>query len=174
MSTAANRALLWEAFDLATTAHTGQKYGEDPYGVHLLEVLDIVRKHTSDPDLHAAALLHDVIEDTSMGRADIAAWCNPRVVALCDAVTDGDGQNRRERKERPYRLIPKTPGALLIKLADRLANMRACLRTGDKRLAMYVKEHEAFDALLYDGDPVLRPLWADVRKIVAEARLEAS
>ena len=131
--------------DFAAKAHEGQKYAGEPYTVHLDAVVAILREFkVNDPDVIAAGFLHDVIEDTAATKEDLVEHFGQRVADLVDAVTDGEGKNRAERKERPYRLIPTVPGALTVKLADRAANIISCLESNPGLLKMYRKEHLTF------------------------------
>ena len=140
-----------KARQLAAEAHEGQKYGSRPYIVHLFQVVKILNSFDEiDLDVLAAAWLHDSIEDTDITVNQIRSQIGDRVADLVDAVTDGTGKNRKEKKERPYRLIPLVPGAIRLKLADRLANVLACKQ--DKNLGllhMYRREHRVFYDRLY-------------------------
>lgn len=142
------------AREFAIKAHGDQKYGEHPYIVHLDEVADIVRSiPTSTENMIAAAYLHDTVEDTDTTLQDIIdvfGFVVGTYVAFC---TDEEGPNRRERKRRTYRRNREILAgdssmdreAALVKLADRLANIRSCVREKNQGLLdMYRKEGEAF------------------------------
>lgn len=162
-------ALVPSARALALSAHGAQRYGEEPYEVHLAAAVAVLERHgLTDPELLAAAWLHDSIEDTELSRAAVAETAGERVAAMVDAVSDGPGDNRKQRKQRPYRLIPQTPGAVLIKLADRIANVEAAVGRRPGLLAMYRKEHARFRELLCDPeDGVAAPLWATLDGLLA-------
>lgn len=54
------------ALEFAIKAHSGQQYGNQPYGVHLRHVVEVLRRFGYDnPDFIDAAYLHDVVEDTT-------------------------------------------------------------------------------------------------------------
>ena len=57
--------LVKKALEFASNAHNGQtrKYTGEPYIVHPIEVMELVREVIDDPEVLAAALLHDVVED---------------------------------------------------------------------------------------------------------------
>jgi len=84
----------------------------------------------------------------------IAVFTNERVAALVDAVSDGQGANRKERKERPYALIPTVPDAILLKLADRIANLENGYASESNLIAMYTKEQPYFEERLYNAEKV--------------------
>lgn len=147
--------ILKRAREVATSAHSGQRYGAGAdYTVHLAAVESVLRRFgVEDEELLAAGWLHDTIEDTSLRRDLIAEWFGLRVLAVVSAVTDEPGQNRHERHEKTY---PKTraagPDAISVKLADRIANIEASLaELGGGKLDMYRKEQADFRHALLDG-----------------------
>ena len=158
--------MLEQARAFATIAHEGQRYGNEPYTYHLGKVVEVLRRFDiDDPDLLAAGWLHDTLEDTPVEVDDLRNQFNDRVAALVDAVTDGQGATRKDRKQRPYRLIPRTPGAVYLKLADRIANLEASLDEGhDRLLKRYAHEHWDFHKRLFDGVTAL-PMWEHLDNI---------
>lgn len=138
------------AMDLACDAHTGQTYGTRPYVRHLAHVESVLLRFSfSDYDLLAAAWLHDTIEDTSVSYLQITEQFGDNVALLVYAVTDGEGTNRRERKAASYAKMVKYPRAIILKLADRVANTESSLVSGDQLIGMYRKEYPAFREKLY-------------------------
>lgn len=132
----------------ARLAHAKQRYGDEPYGVHLESVVRVLTEEgVVDEEVLAAGWLHDVLEDTPVLLEELVALAGQRVASIVDAVTDGKGTNRRERKLRPYELAPRTPGAILVKLADRIANVEGTADT--RRLRMYREEHVEFRRRLH-------------------------
>lgn len=132
----------------AIEAHGDQTYGSAPYVVHLDEVAALVPE---DPSLRAVAYLHDVLEDTPVSFTLLAQRFGPTIAEAVDLVTDPAGASRRERKARLHARLagltlvsPASPLALHVKVADRLANVRACVRSGDDRLDKYRREHGDF------------------------------
>ena len=146
----------------AERAHQGQRYGEEPYTLHLEAVVATLERFGwDDPALLAAGWLHDCVEDCGVALDDIEALAGPRVAALVDAVTDGPGEDRSERKAKPYRQIPRTPGAIAVKLADRIANVQASLETRPELVQMYAKEQPVFRERLHrpgEADEMWRAL----------------
>jgi len=130
----------------ATQAHQGQLYGFLPFTHHLAEVHGwLVEFGCDDQELLVASWLHDTIEDTNTKRKGIQELFGERVADLVWAVTDGPGANRAERKAGVYQKIKGTPGATMLKLADRVANVRH----GGALVDMYIKEHSTFKEELY-------------------------
>lgn len=124
----------------AAARHADQTYGEKPYKYHLECVVRVLRRFGVDDDeLIAAAWLHDVIEDTDTRYDEVARLHGERVAEIVWALTDGDGTTRAERKAHAYRKIQITPGAAVVKIADRIAN---CEEAG--KLTMYRDEHPTF------------------------------
>ena len=123
----------------AFECHAGvfRRSGE-PYVVHPIEVAIILARMRLDPEIISAALLHDVIEDTSCTLEEVNRDYGPRVAKLVDGVTklgqipwSGDqDQASRERTAQAENLrkmflaMIDDIGVVLIKLADRLHNMR--------------------------------------------------
>jgi len=146
---------------LARRVHAGQTYGEDqPYRVHLEATVAVMRRFGIKDEVKlGAGYLHDSIEDTDLTIAALTVHLGTGfgeaaavgVAALVDAVTDGEGKNRAERKERSYALIPKTKGAILVKLADRIANAEeGHAKQNIGLLKMYAGELQDFEARLFD------------------------
>lgn len=147
--------MLRAARTLAQESHAGQTYGdpvlEIPYSFHLAQVVGtLLRFGVTEPDLLAAGWLHDVLEDTDASTAAVRFATNDRVTTLVTLLTDGEGQNRAQRRAVMLARLAAWPSAddrsdaVTVKLADRLANVEASLLSADKRLLMYAKEHPAF------------------------------
>lgn len=158
----------------AIRAHGKQRYGKNSYVVHLDHVVSVlIRFGIRNSVLYDAAFLHDVIEDTDVDFCDLSDRFSNEVATIVDACTDGPGKTREEKKQHPYLLIPKTEGAIYVKLADRIANMEACFAEGkDDLLLMYRDEHKGFSAALYSNDagPVTLRMWIyldDLIKLVS-------
>ncbi|MFT4980087.1 MAG: (p)ppGpp synthase/HD superfamily hydrolase [Myxococcota bacterium] len=154
---------------LAAAVHAGQRYGTSPYTVHLAAAVAVLERFGfTDPELLAAAWLHDALEDTALSRETLAAQLGDRVASLVDAVTDGPGTSRAERKARPYSLIPLTPDAILIKLADRIANVESAQTSKPRLLAMYRLEQLTFRSKLSQPGVAL-PMWTHLESLFVDA-----
>jgi (p)ppGpp synthase/HD superfamily hydrolase len=94
--------------------------------------------------LLAAAWLHDTVEDTGIKLKDLSIEFPSEVVAVVNAVTDAGGTNRSEKKAATYPKIRRIPNAIILKLADRIANVEV----GGK-ISKYRAEHPDFRKALY-------------------------
>jgi guanosine-3',5'-bis(diphosphate) 3'-pyrophosphohydrolase len=123
--------LVSEAADLAARRHSGmQRKGRvnEPYVNHLAEVANLLSIATegADAELVAAGWLHDTIEDTETTHRELAEKFGERVAALVVEVTDDMTLPKDERRRRQVVEAPgKSPGAKLIKMADKISNIRA-------------------------------------------------
>ena len=125
-------AVLRRAWQVGAAAHAGQsrKSGE-PYITHPVAVAQVLAEQRLDLETLVAAILHDTIEDTPLKRADIAAQFGETVADLVDGVTKLDKlqfADRREAVAESFRkmllAMSRDLRVILIKLADRLHNMR--------------------------------------------------
>lgn len=137
----------------AEIKHLGQVHGTRPFMMHLGEVVSTLHEFGYlDDDLTAAAWLHDVVEDTPVAIEEIYSEFGDRIGDLVDALTDGDGATRVEKKQKPYATIPFVPGAVVVKLADRIANVRHTIAEGPSAIRYrktYQKEHRGFTTALF-------------------------
>ena len=127
-----NKDLVDRAFRLAESAHEGQlrKSGQ-PYIIHPLSVAIVLAQMGMDAASIAAALLHDVVEDTDVTKEDIAKTFNEEIAVLVDGVTKLGKVSLSNKEEQQAENIRKMLIAMshdirviIIKLADRLHNMR--------------------------------------------------
>lgn len=133
---------------MAVRAHKDQKYGTQPYSAHLADVVRRVKTITDDPEVIAAAWLHDTIEDTTVTYGDIERAFSKNVADMVWAVT-GIGQNREEKMANAIAKIAKTPGAELVKSADRLSNASASKDENKMKLYQrYKDEHTNLSPVL--------------------------
>lgn len=157
------------AREFAIKAHGDQLYGkEHPYSVHLDEVAEIVRTVTDVPEAIVVAYLHDVLEDTDTPADEILTEFGPFVLGQVMALTDPEGPNRKERKrilhERISTFDESYRVALMVKAADRLANIRQCHKTRHPLMDMYRKEHEAFHKAAF-RQGLCDPLWEEMVRL---------
>jgi len=129
---AKDKELVKRAFDLANDAHKNVKRKSgDPYIVHPLEVALVVAKEIGlGPTSIAAALLHDVVEDSDYTLEEIDRLFGPTVARLVDGLTkiagvfDQDTSVQAENFRKMLISISDDVRVILIKMADRLNNMR--------------------------------------------------
>ena len=121
-----------QAFNWAHDAHDGQmrKSGE-PYIQHPIEVATIVAEQGLDAAAIAAAIMHDAVEDTDVGLGEIEAAFGADVAAIIDGCTKVDRLEFHSKEQQQAATVRKLLVAvakdirvLIIKLADRLHNMR--------------------------------------------------
>jgi guanosine-3',5'-bis(diphosphate) 3'-pyrophosphohydrolase len=128
----ADRALLDDAYALAMQAHGAQRRDNgDPYITHPIAVADILAGYRLDTGSIITGLLHDVIEDTPVTLAQIEQRFGPDVAGLVDGVTkltrlelQSDRTKQAENFRKLVLALSKDIRVLLVKLADRLHNMR--------------------------------------------------
>jgi guanosine-3',5'-bis(diphosphate) 3'-pyrophosphohydrolase len=145
------RSKVERAFRLGAEAHHGQarKSGE-PYITHPLAVAGILADMRLDADGLCAAILHDTLEDTPVSHAELAEQFGADVAELVDGVTKLDKVKFRSRQEANAESFRKMMLAMardlrviLIKLADRLHNMRTLDAMSDesrRRIALETLE----------------------------------
>ena len=128
----ANFDIIRKAYELAAEAHKGQKRasGED-YIIHPLNVAAIIADLHMDESTISAALLHDVVEDTTFTIEQMQEMFSPEIAMLIDGVTKLgkiEYKSKEEQQLENYRkmflAMAKDIRVILIKLADRLHNMR--------------------------------------------------
>jgi (p)ppGpp synthase/HD superfamily hydrolase len=99
---------------------------EEPYVNHLLEVAALVADAGADQDTIIAALLHDAMEDQEVSREMIAELFSPHVAGIVLEVTDDKSLPWQERKAAQINTgSHKSHSAKLIKLADKISNVRS-------------------------------------------------
>ena len=130
--------LVSEAIAFAVKAHDGmrRKKSDLPYILHPMEAAVIVGTMTDDQALIAAAVLHDVVEDTGVAIEEIEEKFGSRVRELVASETEDKraglppSSTWRIRKEESLAVLRKTEdiGVLMVWLGDKLANMRSIYR----------------------------------------------
>ncbi|BCA59748.1 RelA/SpoT family protein [Sphingomonas sp. HMP6] len=139
----ANEALLNRAYVFSMQAHGTQKRANgDPYFSHPIEVAGILTDLHLDDETIATAILHDTIEDTVATPEEITRLFGPSVARLVDGVTklskiEAQTENERAAENLRKFLLAMSDDirVLLVKLADRLHNMRTLhfIKSEDKR-----------------------------------------
>jgi guanosine-3',5'-bis(diphosphate) 3'-pyrophosphohydrolase len=123
--------LVSEAAELAAHRHNGmvrKGRGSEPYINHLAEVANLLATATGgrDAELIAVGWLHDTIEDTATMREELAQRFGERVSNLVAEVTDDMRLPKSERRRLQIVDSPgKSSGAKLLKIADKISNIRA-------------------------------------------------
>ncbi|MDX2066483.1 MAG: HD domain-containing protein [Fimbriimonadaceae bacterium] len=174
--TALERALI-----VATEAHTEQTRDGDPhlpYITHPIEVMLVLRRiaHIESPPILIAAILHDTLEETPLTEAAIRQEFGPEVATLVRQLTRSEpaaAELENLDKDARYALRTKhlldgirdmSPEAMIIKLADRLVNLREGQSTRKPRnWQRYCAQTDAVLALI--PREICPPLWDAVHQI---------
>jgi GTP diphosphokinase / guanosine-3',5'-bis(diphosphate) 3'-diphosphatase len=125
-------SLIRKAWEFCVSHHEGQKRASgEPYIIHPLEVAEVLAEMKLDATAIAAALLHDAVEDTPATSQEIAERFGDQVAHIVEGVTKIDKIQFANREDRQAENVRKMLLAMvsdvrvvLIKLADRLHNMR--------------------------------------------------
>ncbi len=146
--TGENRNMLLHAFDFAKAAHINQKRASgEPYFIHPCAVAEILIDLGLDTATIMAALLHDVIEDTPVTEDEIRREFGEEVLTLVSGVTKLDKivfKSQEEEEAENFRKIfvamAKDIRVIIIKLADRLHNMRSLNFLSEERQRKMAQE----------------------------------
>jgi hypothetical protein len=145
-----------KAREFALVWHAGQMWGALPYIEHLDEVAELLASRGAEVWQIVAAYLHDIIEDPKCPELEILSRFGCLVLHWVLMVT-GVGTNRKEKQlDIVNKLRKDTTRAALLKLVDRVVNVRKCVREGNlKLLKMYRKDAELYGELFAAVDPEL-------------------
>lgn len=147
-----------KAYQYAYNLHNGQfRQSGEPYIIHPLNVAYILSELHADSDTLCAGLLHDTLEDTNTTKEDIAHEFNPTIASLVDGVTKLSKMNFSSKQDlnmantRKIILgLTEDVRIILIKLADRLHNMRTLeYKSEFKQKENSVETMEIFVPLAY-------------------------
>jgi GTP pyrophosphokinase len=153
------RALVERAYAVAERAHAGtsRKSGE-PYIQHPLTVAYLLAEIGMDPDTIAAGLLHDVVEESEIGLESLAHQFGPHIAELVDGVTKLEqieqervdqsgrkgeelrGEHESESLRKMFIAMAQDIRVVVIKLADRLHNMRTLEALKPERRKTFARE----------------------------------
>ena len=165
-------AILQTIRDYADTAHGDQqrKYSPERYIVHPVRVMEMCRRHTDELPVLAAALLHDVLEDTPVTQGDLhqflvtvleketAGKTTQLVVELTDIYTklDYPRWNRRKRKAKEAERIQKTSAdSQTVKYADIIDNCREIVQHDPDFANVFLWECKGLLRVMPKGNPTL-------------------
>ena len=173
-------ALVEQARQYALKMHGDQKYGDDPYSVHLEDVETVLIEFDHNESLlRAAAWLHDLEDIFKLDTPESRQFFHDEftkefskdkghgyLFLIVEALTSEPGKNRKERNKATYVKIAKLTGAIKVKLADRISNGRKSKASDPGKFAMYKKEYPEFRATLYkDGAEDVLPMWEELDRL---------
>lgn len=140
----------------AVELHGNQLYGEKyPYVIHLDSTWAFMERFSyllTEEELEIVKLAipcHDLLEDTDLTKEDLGLIIGKEATDIVYRVSDEEGKNRKERKEKTY---PKMMGhklATFVKLCDRLANVSFGYALNSREFSMYREENREFVDKLY-------------------------
>ncbi|MFP5297531.1 MAG: RelA/SpoT family protein [Actinomycetota bacterium] len=144
----ADLRLIEKAFAMAVEAHEGQvRRSGDAFVSHPIAVATVLAELGLDESTVAAALLHDAVEDTSVTLAEVEATLGFEIAALIDGVTKLDKirfrsaeQSRAENLRKMMVATARDVRVLLIKIADRLHNMRTLAPLSPEKRELIARE----------------------------------
>src|ERR1035437_7673174 len=163
------------ARSFAIAAHGDQKYGDRPYAYHLDAVARLAEPYGVDAVV--IAYLHDTVEDSAITVRDIEQQFGLKIAQCVGLLTDEPGANRKERKVKTYAKLAAVTWpneiSLVVKTADRLANVRACVSDEKQTLlAVYLSEHQVFRQPAYRSG-VFGPLWGELDGLLSYTGFDA-
>jgi hypothetical protein len=169
---------LRETRQWCTEAHGNQMYGPFSYPYHLGACEKVaLRFGFRSYIIRKGIWLHDVIEDVKHSVSYLVlAGLDPRSVQMAWACSDGEGTTREERKASIWEKIRNTPGAKIVKLCDRIANVEfSSSGLGDpEKFATYRREYAEFQRQLRDRTELeLEPLWLHLDSLLLDSKLAA-
>lgn len=167
--------IVLDACAFATRMHGNQqrKYTGEPYVLHCLEVARMVAEIGGTSTMIAAALLHDVVEDTEASIEDVRAQFGEDIaqgVAWLTDVSRPEDGNRTVRKAIDRAHLAQAPAEMkTVKLADVISNTRSIVDHGDGFARVYLHEIAALLEVLTEGHPeLLRQAKAEVEQGAAK------
>ena len=134
-----NIALILEAAAFAAERHRNQRRKDEeasPYINHPLAIAQILATEggIADPSVLCAALLHDTIEDTETSPEEVRERFGAEIAGIVAEVTDDQSLPKAEQKRlQVARASAKSDGARLVKIADKISNLRDILQTPPAR-----------------------------------------
>lgn len=149
-------------------ANRHRKYTFEPYIVHPVAVAARLRAVTEDQEMLAAAVLHDVLEDTDTTATTIFEEFGGNVamyvIGLTDISKPGDGKRSVRKAIDREHLAAQCANVQTIKVFDLIDNTESIIKHDKKFAKVYLKEMAELLAVLTKADPVARKLAEDSLK----------
>lgn len=171
------KQVIGKALALAVKAHDGvkRKYGDEPYSNHVIRVAFEVARLGESEELVAAALLHDVLEDTDVPAEVIEQTCGATVLKIVQELTNPSHLPENKSKPRWQRkqidrdhLTTVSREAKIIKLIDRIDNLQDVAKGPPDFQRLYGKESLALLDALYGAHPRLE---GELRRLAQQLAL---
>jgi len=127
-----------------------QRYGNEPYSVHLDSVVDTIKKYLylikedEYDDVLSAGYLHDTVEDTDTSPRVLKEFFNDRIADIVFRVTNERGYDRKEKNFKTYPKIWVSDLAIFVKICDRISNTRNSKTCGHRMYKVYTEEYPIF------------------------------
>jgi (p)ppGpp synthase/HD superfamily hydrolase len=163
-------ALLAQGFAMCAHRNQRRKHEDAPYVVHCERVARVVAEYTDDANVIAAAMMHDVLEDTDVTAEEMRRVFGDAVTDLVLEVTDvsrpSDGKRTVRKEKDKDHLARSSASGATVKLADLIDNC-VSIAAHDKGFApVYLREADALLKVLKHGD---QRLWERARDSLATA-----
>lgn len=152
------QSMIKKAAEFAKRAHDGvyRKGTQIPYITHPMETAAIVTAFTNEPEMIAAALLHDVIEDAGATKEELEEKFGSRVAFLVESESEDKSRSWMERKGTTVEhLKSATRDEKILALADKLSNIRSTVRDylvlGDEVWQRFNQKDKEMQGWYYKG-----------------------
>ncbi|NBP67649.1 MAG: bifunctional (p)ppGpp synthetase/guanosine-3',5'-bis(diphosphate) 3'-pyrophosphohydrolase [Cytophagia bacterium] len=165
--------------DFAIESHKSQKYGVYNYDIHLINVVSVLFRNDillsyKNYSLLASAWLHDILEDTKISKEEFIDRFGESIYETVWSLTDGEGNTREEKKVKMYSKLIHNQDSIIIKLADRIANLEfSIINQNTHHVVKYLNENDSLNVNLKNhiktelGNKLLNQL----NKVVEHAKI---
>ena len=171
--------LAFQAIAFAAQKHRCQrrKDGQTPYINHPIQVLTLLAEvaQVRSAEILAAAVLHDVLEDTDTTTAELITHFGPEVTGLVAEVTDDQRVSGQVRKQRQIERAPRlSSGAAMIRLADKATNVNDLLEAPPKAWGLERRQaYVLWAEQVVDRCPLVNsPLLLHTKQVIARVKGE--
>lgn len=153
-----------KALIFAEEKHRNQRYGKYPYMKHILHVLEIAQELNFKKSIQIACILHDTLEDTDTTYEELKELFGKEVADTVYSVTNIETEKGIDKKKTFKKIQPRY-NAVAVKLADRLANIKASISFSkdEKKYNDYLLESIIFERYIYSNvikkSPKLNNAW---------------